>query len=107
MSNALPKSSDDSEQGRRLSWSDVLPIHPDVVDLFPKIGADDLAKLGKDIQDNGLRHRIELCCDPDGKEYLVDGANRLNAIEANGIDLVKDGKLDWTLGLGDDCCWDP
>ena len=61
----------------RQSWRDVLPIHP-AADLFPFIlwaenaeDADDLTKV-----------------------QLLDGRNRLDAMELLGVQLVKRGKLD-------------
>jgi hypothetical protein len=92
------------------SWRDVsvLPIHP-AADLFPLMNDDELAALGADIRKNGLREPITVMRQyrrrADGKfdlhEYdlvLLDGRNRLDAMERAGFSLVRDGKLDKTLG---------
>jgi hypothetical protein len=76
------------QQGHK-SWRDVLPIHP-AADLFPEMSADELQALGEDIQQHGLHEGIALL---DGK--LLDGRNRLDAMERVGINLVIGGKLDW------------
>jgi hypothetical protein len=98
---ALLKSCDHSEQGRRRSWRDDIEIHPEVVNLFPRLDPPQLAKIQADIATNGLQNKVVLYRDADGKSYLIDGATRLDALEANGISFMgKDGKLDRTLGLG-------
>jgi hypothetical protein len=76
------------------SWRDVLPVHP-AADLFPMMTPDELKKLGEDIKKNGLRNRVVLWAEQRGqKEYLLDGRNRLDAIERAGhIRLIKDGRL--------------
>jgi ParB-like chromosome segregation protein Spo0J len=68
--------------------------------MFPRISADELAELGADIKANGLQTAIVMIRES-GKESLLDGISRLDAIEAAGIDLVMpDGTFDRTLGLG-------
>jgi hypothetical protein len=58
-----------------------------------------IAELGANIKANGLQVDIVLFLEG-AKTLLLDGVSRLDAIEASGINLVKDGKLDRTLGLG-------
>jgi hypothetical protein len=90
------------------SWRDVLKIHP-AADLFPLMGDDELAELGEDILKHGLREPVVVMRQyrrgADGKfdlrEYdlvLLDGRNRLDAMEGAGFTLIRDGKLDKTLG---------
>jgi hypothetical protein len=87
---------------RKLSWRDVLPIHP-AAEMFPRIGADELAELGKDIETNGLQTSIVLIRESGKEDQLLEGVSRLDAIESRGIDLVlPDGTLDRALGLGRD-----
>jgi hypothetical protein len=63
------------------SWRDVLPIHP-AAELFPLLPSDDLRALGKDIIENGLTCDITLWrADPKAPPVLLDGRNRLDAIE--------------------------
>ena len=73
------------------SWRDVLPVHP-AADLFPLMSADELKALGEDIKKNGLKHEVVLWspgdCGDGAKErlrYLLDGRNRLDAMERAGI----------------------
>ncbi len=69
------------------SWRDVLPIHP-AAELFPLMAPDELKALGKDIAKNGLTSPIVLWFDGKGK-LLLDGRNRLDAMELIGRKLVS------------------
>jgi hypothetical protein len=60
-------------------WRDVLPVHP-AADLFPLMSESELRELGEDIKANGLRSPIVLTDD-----MLLDGRNRLDAMELVGI----------------------
>jgi hypothetical protein len=80
------------------SWRDVLPIHPAAA-AYPPIGKDELSELGRDIKARGLQVDVVLLLE-DNSVSLLDGRNRLDALEANGFDLIKGGRLDRTLGLG-------
>src|SRR5437867_2962004 len=74
MSEAKPK-----------SWRDVYKVHP-AVDVFPMLSEEELRKLGEDIQKNGLRETITVYRAKDiGTVYLVDGRNRLAAMELVGM----------------------
>jgi hypothetical protein len=74
------------------SWRDVLPIHP-AAEIFPLMKDTDpeaSRALGNDIQTNGLREGVALI---DGK--LLDGRNRLDAMELVGMKVVVGGEIDW------------
>jgi ribosomal protein L29 len=78
------------------SWRAVLPIHS-AAEMFPLMSHDELRELGEDIKNNGLKSRIVLWCSSKEGEppiSLLDGRNRLDALEAVGISLVKNGKID-------------
>ena len=63
------------------SWRDVLPIHP-AAELFPLMTPDELHALGEDIKKNGLTSPIVLWrSHPQAPVQLLDGRNRLDAIE--------------------------
>jgi hypothetical protein len=64
------------------SWRDVWPVHP-AAKLFPEMGEDELQALAADIR-NGLREHITLYQDPDLGLCVLDGRNRLNALELLG-----------------------
>jgi hypothetical protein len=86
------------------SWRDSLKIHP-AADLFPLMGPDELKEIGKDIEKNGLKRHISqivLWCkgecpshrgrlDPRRVKWedveLLDGRNRLDALEAVGLKI--------------------
>jgi ParB-like chromosome segregation protein Spo0J len=87
------------------SWRDVLKIHP-ACELFPAMSADELKALGEDIEKNGLLEKIKLISKPvyeevkvqgDGstighrgyEHTLVDGRNRLAALEGIGRDAFS------------------
>jgi hypothetical protein len=86
---------------RGQSWRDVLPIHP-AADLFPRMTPDELRALGEDIKKNGLTSAIAVWqTDPKAPAQLLDGRNRLDAIEMaigeplriitwHGIVLIED-----------------
>jgi len=89
-------------------WRDILPTHP-AADLFPLMSSDELQALGEDIRKHGLHEPITVVRQyrrhADGTlhvgEYdlvLLDGRNRLEAMERAGFALIRDGKLDKTLG---------
>jgi hypothetical protein len=83
------------------SWRDTLPVHP-AAELFPLMGQDELRALGEDIKKNGLLNPV-VFWSPEEKfarnwreiagSFLLDGRNRLDALEAVGIDVIAaDGK---------------
>ena len=69
-------------------WRDVLTIHP-AAELFPRMTPDELRALGDDIKKNGLHVPVALwrghAEDGDTKMYVIDGVNRLDAMETVGI----------------------
>jgi hypothetical protein len=62
------------------SWRDVWKIHP-AAELFPLLSGDELRELGEDIKANGLTSPIILWSDGKSPAVLLDGRNRLDAIE--------------------------
>lgn len=77
------------------SWRDWLRVHP-AADLFPLMAPDEQRALGEDIKQHGLRSPIVLWADAGdptkarGKWQLLDGRNRLDAMELIGIPLDND-----------------
>ncbi len=71
------------------SWRDVLKVHP-AADLFPMMTPDELKALGEDIKKNGLQVPITLSRDRHANrdDQLLDGRNRLDAMEAVGISVL-------------------
>src|SRR5262249_28467042 len=69
------------------SWRDVLPVHP-AADLFPMMSEAELRELGEDIKKHGLASRIVLWSPACGSKEisLIDGRNRLDAMELVGVD---------------------
>ena len=74
------------------TWSSVLPIHP-AADLFPHMSDPELAALADDIKRNDQQVEIAIFVDENGVEKLLDGRNRLDAMERIGIPIIKDGEL--------------
>jgi DNA-binding Lrp family transcriptional regulator len=63
------------------SWRAALPVHP-AAELFPMMSPAELRELGADIKKHGLTSPIALWrADPKGQAVLLDGRNRLDAIE--------------------------
>src|SRR5215831_721921 len=80
----------------RQSWRDTIAVHS-AAELFPPLSPDELRALGEDIRKHGLREPVVL-----QRQYRrrpdASIANRLDAMEEAGFTLVRDGKLDKTLG---------
>jgi hypothetical protein len=80
------------------SWRDVLPVHP-AADLFPMMSETELRGLGEDIKKNGLKSpvivwRSDELVDSRYRFYLLDGRNRLDAMELVGLKTFgSDGHL--------------
>jgi hypothetical protein len=90
---------------KRKSWRDVLPVHL-AADMFPLMSEAELRELGEDIKKNGLREPIAIYRDDVSHYSLLDGRNRLDAMELVGVEfelaLVKGrgGRSDyWDLTL--------
>ena len=80
------------------SWRDVLPIHP-AAELFPLMTPDELHALGEDIKKNGLTSPIVLWrSHPQAPAQLLDGRNRLDAIEIATGSPVEVGAPSITAG---------
>jgi hypothetical protein len=69
------------------SWRDRIKVHP-AAEMFPMMADDELSALAKDIAENGLRQGIVLWTPEQPRFrkapleiYLLDGRNRLAAIE--------------------------
>jgi hypothetical protein len=81
-------------------WRDVLTVHP-AAELFPLMSRDELIALAEDIKANGLQQPVTLkeisVPDPDdpdsflrtGKYCVLDGRNRLDALEYLGRELFR------------------
>lgn len=89
------------------SWRDILPIHP-AAEMFPIMPPDELRALGEDIKKHGLQTPITVLATLKdarqirvGWEYsLLDGRNRLDALELVGINPIRGKKL---RGIRSDC----
>jgi hypothetical protein len=68
-------------------WRDHLRIHP-ACEAIPPISEEQLKGLAGDIKQHGLQKKIVLWRDEDtGKESLLDGRSRLDAMEMAGIEI--------------------
>ncbi|UPT87966.1 ParB N-terminal domain-containing protein [Bradyrhizobium barranii subsp. apii] len=74
------------------SWRDVIPVHP-AADMLPEMTADEKKVLEEDIKKNGLRVPVVVWKpQKDSPAQLLDGRNRLDAIQAAGITIyVEEG----------------
>lgn len=69
------------------SWRDRYPVHPSA-DVFPMMNDDELNTLTDDIKARGLQSPITFYQDPySKKDILLDGRNRLEALDRAGIDV--------------------
>jgi hypothetical protein len=70
-------------------WRDTLRVHP-AAEMFPQEPQDVLKQWGADIKQHGLRHQIVLwAADPKAEESVLDGRNRLDAMELVGLDPLS------------------
>jgi hypothetical protein len=88
-----------------MSWRDHIKVHP-AADLFPMMSEPELRELGEDIKENGQRVQVVLWKDPSpgGEHWLVDGRNRLDAMELVGMpifDKIGRQRFYWRLMDGD------
>ena len=88
-----------------MSWRDHIKVHP-AADLFPMMSESELRELGEDIKENGQRVQVVLWKDPSpgGEYWLIDGRNRLDAMELAGLcvfDKIGRQKFFWRLMDGD------
>jgi hypothetical protein len=74
-----------------VTWRNVLRVHP-AADLFPMMDDDALADVAEDIKANGLKQPVVIWSETkDSKEvFLLDGRNRLDAMEAAGLPVVRE-----------------
>jgi DNA-binding Lrp family transcriptional regulator len=68
-------------------WRDRVATHP-AANLFPMMSDAELFALGEDIKKNGLRSRVAVINGPDGEPILLDGRNRLDAMELVTLKVV-------------------
>jgi ParB-like chromosome segregation protein Spo0J len=81
---------------RDMSWRDHIRIHPSA-EVFPLMDKQELKKLADDINKNGLKVPIvtrHVASRDGGTTYVVDGRNRLDAMESLGWQIVN-GKGEW------------
>ena len=77
------------------TWRDVIPVHP-AANLLPPMSANELKALGEDLKLRGMTAPIVFWCEreadvgktPAPKYELIDGRNRLDAMEMVGIKLI-------------------
>jgi hypothetical protein len=66
------------------TWRDVLPVHP-AAELFPMMSDAEVDELAADIRKHGLRQAIVFWQSEADEWSLLDGRNRLEAMERGGI----------------------
>jgi hypothetical protein len=82
-----------------MSWRDSIKIHP-AADIFPLLNDDDLGALAEDIKRNdGLVVPVAIRVNDDGQPELLDGRNRLDAMERIGwrVKFVNHRGRAWSL----------
>jgi hypothetical protein len=84
-----------SPKQTQASWRGVLPVHP-AAELFPMMSRHELLELGNDIKKNGLKVPVILWSPNNGRDhYLLDGRNRLDAMELVGLPTVYPSEATW------------
>jgi hypothetical protein len=72
-----------------MGWRDRYKVHP-AADVFPMMSDAELDELAKDIKAKGLKVPTAFRFDDNGEPELLDGRNRLEAIDRAGIVLEVD-----------------
>jgi hypothetical protein len=80
-----------------MSWRGKIPIHP-AADLFPLIDEAEKLALGQDIVKNGLASPIGVTL-VKNNPTLIDGRNRLDAMEAVGLRVKLERTINGTWKL--------
>jgi hypothetical protein len=70
------------------SWREVPPIRP-AAELLPRMNADELRALGEDIKKSGLKIPVTAWFGKGEPLQLLDGRNRLDAMEAVDIPIKR------------------
>ena len=70
-----------------MGWRELYSVHPSA-DVLPMMSDEELAKLGEDILANGQKHSVLLWSNGQGT-WLIDGRNRLEAMERVGMDPAE------------------
>src|ERR1700723_1937610 len=81
-----------ADRAESKTWRDLIEVHP-AADQFPLMEGKELEDLVSDIREhNGIKVPLVFWKDPDtGKRLLLDGRNRLNAVEhALGPIVLRD-----------------
>ena len=83
-----------TDESKPKTWRDVYPIHP-VAEVFPLLKPDELQKLADTIKKEGLHYDVIVWCHTLGgdtpekrQKYVLDGRNRLDAMELLGMETV-------------------
>jgi hypothetical protein len=75
-------------------WRQRYKVHP-AADVFPMMSDDELDKLGENIKQNGLLAQVIFYEDEDRNEFLLDGRNRMEAMERAGIEFNQHAHATW------------
>jgi hypothetical protein len=84
----IPAKTKTKAKAKTPSWRDVLSVHP-AADLFPLMTPDELRALGEDIKKSGLKIPVTVWSGKGEPLQLLDGRNRLDAMEAVGIPIKR------------------
>jgi hypothetical protein len=79
-----------------VTWRDHLKIHP-AADVFPLLPKAELEELAASIRKGGLQQKVVVYFPDfldDRSAVLLDGRNRLDALELLGEEVIKDGRID-------------
>src|SRR5262245_41769804 len=93
------------------SWRDCLKIHP-AAELFPRMTPDELKILAEDIAKTGVQIPITVMSERVGEAgewsyQLLDGRNRLDAIELAGFNTIAAKRSRRNVKAGMDCGLNP
>ena len=92
----------EAPQAPQAAWRDLIEVHP-AAEMFPLMEGPEFDDLVADIrQNNGIKVPLVFWVDPGKKRWLLDGRNRLNAVEEALGPIVMEGDrpvVDAPLGV--------
>jgi hypothetical protein len=86
----------DGAPEQRSKWRSCIAVDPLAANM-PAISPEDFKEMVADISEHGIRNEITIFRDADRNESVLHGCTRLDAAEAAGLPIIKEGALDFDV----------
>jgi ParB-like chromosome segregation protein Spo0J len=94
--NLGARNSSRKDDPKPAAWRNYIPVDPFAA-AMPPISPEGLAEMVADIREHGIWNEVTIYRDANGNESILDGCNRLDAAEAAGLPIIKDGALNFDV----------